>query len=264
MMSAPQTGQLTFLGSGTSQGVPVIACTCPICQSTDPKDQRLRASVLIELPNLTLAIDAGPDFRQQMLRAKVQHLDAILLTHEHKDHIAGLDDIRAFNYQRQADFPIYCTSKVEMALKREFYYAFEANPYPGVPRFEIRHLSVGRFQIDTYQIDAIEVWHHQMQVLGFRFGKMAYITDAKTVSALEKAKLQDLDILVINALHEYPHPSHFNLAEALEFIAEIKPKQSYLTHISHLFGLHEQINATLPDNVQLAYDGLALTFNYSV
>jgi phosphoribosyl 1,2-cyclic phosphate phosphodiesterase len=229
MMSAPQTGQLTFLGSGTSQGVPVIACTCPICQSTDPKDQRLRASVLIELPNLTLAIDAGPDFRQQMLRAKVQHLDAILLTHEHKDHIAGLDDIRAFNYQRQADFPIYCTSKVEMALKREFYYAFEANPYPGVPRFEIRHLSVGRFQIDTYQIDAIEVWHHQMQVLGFRFGKMAYITDAKTVSALEKAKLQDLDILVINALHEYPHPSHFNLAEALEFIAEIKLPHAHLT-----------------------------------
>ena len=263
-MRAAQTGKLTFLGSGTSQGVPVIACTCPTCSSTDPKDQRLRASVLLEFPDLCIAIDAGPDFRQQMLRAKVRHLDAILLTHEHKDHIAGLDDIRAFNYQRQADFPIYCTPKVEMALKREFYYAFEANPYPGVPRFEIRHLEVGRFQIDTYTIDAIEVWHHQMQVLGFRFGKLAYITDAKTVTALEKSKLQDLDILVINALHQYPHPSHFNLAEALEFIAEIKPKQSYLTHISHLFGLHEHISETLPANVQLAYDGLELTFNYSV
>lgn len=263
-MSAAQTGKLTFLGSGTSQGVPVIACTCPTCSSTDPKDQRLRASVLLEFPGLCIAIDAGPDFRQQMLRAKVQHLDAILLTHEHKDHIAGLDDIRAFNYQRQAAFPIYCTPKVEMALKREFYYAFEADPYPGVPRFEIRHLEVGRFQIDTYTIDAIEVWHHQMQVLGFRFGKLAYITDAKTITTLEKAKLQDLDILVINALHQYPHPSHFNLAEALEFIAEIKPKQSYLTHISHLFGLHAQISETLPANVQLAYDGLELSFNYSV
>lgn len=262
-MSTAQTGKLTFLGSGTSQGVPVIACTCPTCCSTDPKDQRLRASVLLEFPDLCIAIDAGPDFRQQMLRAQVRHLDAILLTHEHKDHIAGLDDIRAFNYQRQADFPIYCTPKVEMALKREFYYAFEANPYPGVPRFEIRHLEVGRFQIHTYTIDAIEVWHHQMQVLGFRFGKLAYITDAKTVSALEKSKLQGLDILVINALHQYPHPSHFNLAEALELIAEIKPKRSYLTHISHLFGLHEQISETLPANVHLAYDGLALTFNYS-
>jgi phosphoribosyl 1,2-cyclic phosphate phosphodiesterase len=262
-MTTGKTGKLTFLGSGTSQGVPVIACTCPTCLSTDTKDQRLRASVLLEFPELTIAIDAGPDFRQQMLRAKVKHLDAILLTHEHKDHIAGLDDIRAFNYQKQADFPIYCTPKVEMALKREFYYAFEANPYPGVPRFEIRHLEVERFQIDGYTVDAIEVWHHQMQVLGFRFGKLAYITDAKTVHALEKAKLQDLDILIINALHLYPHPSHFNLAEALEFIAEIKPKQSYLTHISHLFGLHEQINETLPENVQLAYDGLVLHFNYS-
>jgi phosphoribosyl 1,2-cyclic phosphate phosphodiesterase len=262
-MTTVNTGKLTFLGSGTSQGVPVIACTCPTCLSTDTKDQRLRASVLLEFPELTIAIDAGPDFRQQMLRAKVRHLDAILLTHEHKDHIAGLDDIRAFNYQQQADFPIYCTPKVEMALKREFYYAFEANPYPGVPRFEIRHLDVERFQIGSYSFDAIEVWHHQMQVLGFRFGKLAYITDAKTVHALEKAKLQDLDILIINALHLYPHPSHFNLAEALDFIAEIKPKQSYLTHISHLFGLHEQINETLPANVQLAYDGLVLHFNYS-
>jgi len=262
-MSTAPTGKLTFLGSGTSQGVPVIACTCPTCNSTDSKDQRLRASVLLEFPELTIAIDAGPDFRQQMLRAKVKHLDAIFLTHEHKDHIAGLDDIRAFNYHLKADFPIYCTPKVEIALKREFYYAFEVNPYPGVPRFEIRHLEVERFQIGSYTIDAIEVWHQEMQVLGFRFGKLAYITDAKTISVLEKSKLQDLDILIINALHQYPHPSHFNLAEALDFINEIKPKQSFLTHISHLFGLHEQINETLPENVQLAYDGLVLSFNYS-
>ena len=262
-MSTKHTGKLTFLGTGTSQGVPVITCECRVCKSTDTKDKRLRSSVLIQLHNTIIGIDAGPDFRQQMLRAKVKHLDAILLTHEHKDHIAGLDDIRAFNYHLKADFPIYCTPKVEIALKREFYYAFEVNPYPGVPRFEIRHLEVERFQIGSYTIDAIEVWHQEMQVLGFRFGKLAYITDAKTISVLEKSKLQDLDILIINALHQYPHPSHFNLAEALDFINEIKPKQSFLTHISHLFGLHEQINETLPENVQLAYDGLVLSFNYS-
>ena len=174
-MSAQSTGRLTFLGSGTSQGVPVIACLCPTCQSHNPKDQRLRASVLVELPGLVLGIDAGPDFRAQMLREKVQHLDAILLTHEHKDHIAGLDDIRAFNYKRQDHFPVYCTPKVEQALKREFYYAFEADPYPGVPRFAIHHMDKGSVQIGAHSFEAVEVWHHKMQVLGFRFGKLAYI-----------------------------------------------------------------------------------------
>lgn len=257
-------GKLTFLGSGTSQGVPVIACECPTCQSSDAKDQRLRSSVLITLPDLQFAIDAGPDFRQQMLRANVKHLDAILLTHEHKDHIAGLDDVRAFNYQRQADFPIYCTPKVELALRREFYYAFEADPYPGVPRFQVLHLEKGKFQIGTHQIEAVEVWHHHMQVFGFRMGNLAYITDAKTILAEEKNKLKDLDILIINALHEYAHPSHFNLEEALALIEELKPKQSYLTHISHLFGKHEAVKQKLPKSVALAYDGLELSFKYSV
>jgi phosphoribosyl 1,2-cyclic phosphate phosphodiesterase len=262
-MILKSAGKLTILGSGTSQGVPVIACQCPTCQSSDPKDKRLRSSVLLELPDLTIAIDAGPDFRQQMLSAKVQHLDCILLTHEHKDHIAGLDDVRAFNYRRQADFPIYCTPKVETALKREFYYAFEENPYPGVPRFEIRKLEKGRFELGNYTLEAIEVWHHKMQVLGFRIGKLAYITDAKTITKEEKLKLLNLDVLIINALHEYTHLSHFNLEEALQLISEIQPKQSYLTHISHLFGLHEKVNSTLPPNVSLAFDGLELSFDFS-
>jgi phosphoribosyl 1,2-cyclic phosphate phosphodiesterase len=186
-----------------------------------------------------------------------------LLTHEHKDHIAGLDDVRAFNYQRQADFPIYCTPKVETALKREFYYAFEENPYPGVPRYEIRPLKKGPFQLGIYPMEAIEVWHQKMQVLGFRIGRLAYITDAKTITKEEKLQLLNLDVLIINALHEYTHPSHFNLEEALQLIAEIQPKQSYLTHISHLFGLHEQVSSTLPPNVSLAFDGLELSFDFS-
>lgn len=256
-------GKLIFLGSGTSQGVPVIACACPTCSSSNSKDKRLRASVLVQLPGLHFAIDAGPDFRQQMLRENVNSLDAILLTHEHKDHIAGLDDVRAFNYQTQKDFPIYCSQKVEAALKREFYYAFEADLYPGVPRFQIEHLQNGRFELKNHQIETIEVWHHQMQVFGFRIGKLAYITDAKTISAEEKSKLIGLDIFIVNVLHEYTHLSHFNLEEALALIDEIKPKQTYLTHISHLFGLHDDVNEKLPDNVKLAYDGLSLTFDFS-
>ncbi|MFM6946980.1 MAG: MBL fold metallo-hydrolase [Flavobacteriales bacterium] len=261
-MSA-HVGKLTFLGSGTSQGVPVIACECPTCQSTDPHDKRLRASVLIELANLHFCIDAGPDFRQQMLRANVQQLDAILLTHEHKDHIAGLDDVRAFNYKQQADFPIYCSKAVEKALHREFYYAFEPKPYPGVPQFTIKTIENKSFLLaDRIHVDVIEVLHHRMPVFGFRLGNLAYITDAKTIAPQEKLKLKGLDTLIINALHEYQHQSHFNLDEALELISELQPKQSYLTHISHLFGKHQVITKKLPPNVSLAHDGLCLDFQY--
>ncbi|MFM8596042.1 MAG: MBL fold metallo-hydrolase [Flavobacteriales bacterium] len=256
-------GKLTFLGSGTSQGIPVIACECPTCQSTDPLDKRLRASVLIELANLHFCIDAGPDFRQQMLRANVQQLDAILLTHEHKDHIAGLDDVRAFNYKQQADFPIYCSKAVEKALHREFYYAFEPKPYPGVPQFKIQTIENKSFSIaENIHVEVIEVLHHRMPVFGFRLGNLAYITDAKTIAPQEKLKLKGLDTLIVNALHEYQHKSHFNLDEALELISELQPKQSYLTHISHLFGKHQDVTKKLPPNVSLAYDGLCLEFQY--
>ncbi|MEN9743151.1 MAG: hypothetical protein RLZZ65_956 [Bacteroidota bacterium] len=254
---------LTFLGSGTSQGVPIIACDCQVCQSYDSKDKRLRASVLIETEGYQFCIDAGPDFRQQMLRENVKKLDAILLTHEHKDHIAGLDDVRAFNYQTQKDFPIYCSARVETALRREFHYAFEAKPYPGVPKYALHTIENNVFFLkENIPIEVIEVMHHKMPVFGFRIGKLAYITDAKTISAPEKEKLKSLDTLIINALHEQEHPSHLNLSEALALIEELKPAQTYLTHISHLFGKHEEVLKKLPKNVYLAFDGLRIPFQY--
>lgn len=253
--------RVTFLGTGTSQGVPVIACDCKVCKSADSKDQRLRCSVLIEYGDKTFVIDTGPDFRQQMLRAGVQSLDAILYTHEHKDHIAGMDDVRAFNFKQKSDMEIYCDRNVEKALKREFYYVFEHNRYPGIPAVNLNLIDKDPFVLDGVPITPIEVVHYKLPVLGYRFDDFTYITDAKTVSAEERDKIRGSKILVINCLRREPHISHFNLEEALEFIEDIKPELTYLTHISHLFGTHEEIENELPPNVKVAYDGLQLNIN---
>lgn len=252
--------KIRFLGTGTSQGVPVIACNCPVCVSTDTRDNRLRTSVLVELDSgYNVVIDTGPDFRYQMLREKVDHLDAILMTHSHKDHIAGLDDVRAFNYHQQQSISIYSDAPTLEALQREFYYAFSAVKYPGVPQLDLEEVSAGQaFDIFGQQIMPFEVMHYKMPVMGYRIGRFAYITDAKTVSDESRAQLVGLDVLVVNALQESPHISHFTLEEALAFIDDIKPQRAYLTHVSHRFGKHEYIERLLPAYVHTAYDGLSI------
>ncbi len=250
--------QITFLGTGTSQGVPVIACKCKVCQSLDPKNKRLRCSVLISFNNENFVIDSGPDFRQQMLRENVDTLSGVLFTHEHKDHLAGLDDVRAFNYVEKRDMQVYCTEQVEVALKREYHYIFNGDGYPGIPKVNLNRISKNEsIQLNAeLKIVPIEVLHYKLPVLAFRIGDFTYITDAKTVSDEEKVKIKGTKTLVVNALRKEEHISHFNLKEALAFIDEIKPEKAFLTHISHLFGKHEDIEAELPPNVFVAYDGL--------
>lgn len=251
-------GRVTFLGSGTSQGVPVIACDCDVCCSQDPRDKRLRSSIWIQVEEKNYVIDAGPDFRQQLLREKLSSLEAILFTHEHKDHIAGLDDVRAFNYKQQKPMEVYCSLAVEKALHREYHYVFSENRYPGIPQLHLNRIEANvNFTIGEMKVTPIEVMHYKMPVLGFRFGDFAYITDAKTIAKDQKNKLTGLKTLVVNALHKSPHISHFNLEEALEFISEIKPEKAFLTHISHLFGKQADIEEELPENVFLASDGLS-------
>jgi phosphoribosyl 1,2-cyclic phosphate phosphodiesterase len=250
--------ELTFLGTGTSQGVPVIACACEICRSLDFRDKRLRTSAHVKYNGYSLVIDTGPDFRQQMLRENITHVDAILFTHAHKDHTAGMDDIRSFNFKNRRDMPVYATNKVIEQLRQEFAYIFSPDKYPGTPNVAIREITKNPFTMDDGQttIVPVEVMHYKLPVLGFRFGNLTYITDANYIAPEEMAKIKGSEILIINALRREKHISHFNLEEALAIVAQVEPRMAYLTHISHHLGLHSEVSKELPPNVQLAYDGL--------
>jgi phosphoribosyl 1,2-cyclic phosphate phosphodiesterase len=249
---------ITFLGTGTSQGVPVIACECEVCTSTDKHDKRLRTSILIEAEGKTIVIDSGPDFRYQMLRAKVMHLDAIVFTHEHKDHVAGMDDIRAFNYKQQAPVDVYADTRVQAALRREFPYIFDDKGYPGIPQINLHTIGNSLFNVGNLQFTPIEVMHYKLPVLGFRIKDFTYITDAKTISETERQKIRGTKVLVVNALQKQKHISHFTLDEAIAFARDINAEQTYFTHISHRLGEHADISKELPAGIELAYDGLAL------
>jgi phosphoribosyl 1,2-cyclic phosphate phosphodiesterase len=250
--------KITFLGTGTSTGIPMIGCNCYVCTSTDKKDNRLRASILVESATTTVVVDAGPDFRYQMLRAKVKRLDAVIFTHPHKDHVAGLDDVRAYNFFSNKAMEIYANSLTEEALKREFAYAFADFKYPGIPRININTIAVDPFVVGDISITPISTWHLKMPVLGFRFGAFTYITDANRIEETEKQKIRGSKVLVLNALRKEKHISHFTLDEAVALSHELGIPHAYFTHISHQLGKHEEINKELPENVSLAYDGLEL------
>ena len=250
---------ITVLGSGTSQGVPVIACNCKVCTSNNPKDNRLRCSILISYNGENYVIDSGPDFRYQMLRENVQTLRAVLFTHEHKDHVSGLDDVRAFNFKEQRDMQVYCSKRVEVALKREFHYVFDEDKYPGVPLIQLNTIQNEKFTLPGgLEVQPIDVMHYKMPVIAYRIKDFAYITDAKTITESEREKLKGVKVLIVNALRIQEHISHFNLDEALQLIEEVKPEKAYLTHISHLFGTHEEIQSLCPSNVYPAFDGLKI------
>jgi len=247
-----------ILGSGTSGGVPIIGCKCEVCTSVDARDKRLRSSILIQSPEHSFVMDAGPDFRQQMLREKVDRLDAIIFTHQHRDHTAGLDDIRAFNFFQKKPMDLYLTHEVEASIRKEYHYIFDGEWYPGLPEIRFFNIQNTQFYIKDVKFTPIEVMHYQLRVLGFRIRNFTYITDANYISDEEKKKILGSKILVINALRQTKHLSHFNLDEALAVIAEVKPEVAYITHLSHQMGKHTNIESKLPENVKLAYDGLSI------
>ena len=250
--------KITFLGSGTSSGVPMIACDCYVCTSTDEKDKRLRSSIFVESANTKLVVDTTPDFRYQMLRENVKRLDAVLFTHPHKDHIAGLDDVRAFNYFQEQAMQIYANQMTMDGLMREFAYAFADKKYPGVPNLELNSIALEAFTIGDIPILPFQVWHMKMPVFGFRFGDFSYITDANRIDEVEKEKIRGSKIIVVNALRKEKHISHYTLDEAVELVKELEIPEAYFTHISHQLGRHEETERKLPKGMHLAYDGLVL------
>jgi phosphoribosyl 1,2-cyclic phosphate phosphodiesterase len=250
--------KITFLGTGTSQGVPVIACPCPVCNSLDYRDKRLRTSVHVQIEEQSFIIDCGPDFRQQVLRERIGQLDAILMTHQHKDHTAGLDDVRAFNFIQKKHLPVYGFAKVLEQLKQEFSYAFTDNKYPGIPLINLEPIENKPFKINNINITPIEVMHFKLPVLGYRFEDFTYITDAKSISNEELKKIRGSKVIVLNALQKEDHISHFTLSEAITLLLELKPEKAYLTHISHRMGLHKETEKNLPPFIKLAYDGLSI------
>jgi phosphoribosyl 1,2-cyclic phosphate phosphodiesterase len=250
--------KITFLGTGTSQGIPVINCNHPVCKSNDKRDKRLRVSILVEWNDFVYVVDCGPDFRYQMLRANVTKINGVLFTHEHSDHVAGLDDLRPFSFQLGA-VPIFAQKHVLNNLTNRFDYIFnDENKYPGAPRVKQIEIKNKPFFIENLEVIPIEVSHGKLKIFGFRFQNIAYLTDVKTISDEEKLKLKNLEVLVISAIRHKPHHSHLNLNEALEIIDELKPKKAYLTHLSHYLGFHSELEKTLPKNVYLAYDELVI------
>lgn len=252
--------KITFLGTGTSQGIPVIGSNHPVCQSSDPRDKRLRVSVLVSWKNYNFVIDCGPDFRQQMLANKVVRLDGILFTHEHADHTAGIDDIRPYFF-RQGDIPIYAHQRVVDSLRRRFDYIFaDDNRYPGAPAVKVNLVRNNEpFPVGDIKAVPIEAFHNRLPVLGYRLGDFAYLTDVKTISDEESEKLKGVKVLTVNALRKDPHHSHFNLDEALDFVEKVGPGEAYFTHISHHMGFHEEVEKELPPHVHLAYDNLSIS-----
>lgn len=250
---------ITFLGTGTSSGVPMIACECHVCISPDKKDKRFRSSIMVQSPATTIVVDSTPDFRCQMLREKVKTLDAVLFTHPHKDHIAGLDDVRAFNYFQEQAMDVYANSMTVDALMREFAYAFADKKYPGLPNINLNTIDLEPFSIRDIPITPIQVWHLRMPVYAYRFGDFTYITDANRIDEREKEKIRGSKIIVINALRKEPHVSHYTLSEAVTLVQELEIPEAWFTHISHQLGRHEEVEKLLPEGMRLAYDGLRLT-----
>lgn len=250
---------ITFLGTGTSSGVPMIACDCHVCTSADTRDKRLRSSIMVQSAQTTIVVDTTPDFRYQMLRENVKQLDAVLFTHPHKDHIAGLDDVRAFNYFQEQAMEVFANSMTIDALMREFAYAFADKKYPGVPNIALNTIGLEPFSIGNISITPVEVWHLKMPVFGFRFGDFTYITDANRIDESEKEKIRGSQVLVVNALRKEKHISHYSLDEAIALVQELQIPQAYFTHISHQLGRHKEMEKHLPQGIHLAYDGLKLT-----